>query len=470
MKMKKLAVAAITATASSVALAETSQMPTISVPEVENVKMVQAANRLVTITYELTQDAVVTLDIQTNANTSAAADDPGWTSIGGEAVSVAVGDVWKKCSGKTTYTITWQADQAWPGKDGNGFKIAANGARARVTAWPLDNTPDYMVVDISAGAKPNTQRYYPAVEFLPGGLFGRDEYRTTQIVMRKIMAKNVTWTMGSTSAEEKRSKVEKREDTHEVTLDHNYYIGVFEVTQSQWALIQINNQFPSSFNNPQYRSMRPVEKLCYNEIRNNDGTSTTANMEYDWPNPPNPSSFLGLLRSKTGIDFDLPGEAQWEFAARAGNGATKWGNGTGISNEDTDENLDKYGRYQRNGGKIAPGYTDPPSNCGPENGTAIVGTYDKNDWGLYDMAGNVYEWCLDWFEDDILTFKGNVNIDLENCQKTLSGNVGSTRVRRSGTWHTAAGPCRPAYRNSCAPNMRNDYPGGFRLVCTAGLQ
>ena len=86
------------------------------------------------------------------------------------------------------------------------------------------------------------------------------------------------------------------------------------------------------------------------------------------------------------------------------------------------------------------------------------------------MAGNVYEWCLDWFEDDILTFKGNVNIDLENCQKTLSGNVGSTRVRRSGTWHTAAGPCRPAYRNSCAPNMRNDYPGGFRLVCTAGLQ
>ena len=467
MKMKKLALAAITA-ASSVALAETTETPAVSVPEVGNVKMVQAANRLVTITYTLTQDAVVTLDIQTNANLKAEADDPGWTSIGGEAVSVAVGDVWKKCSGKSTYTITWQADQAWPGKDGNGFKIAANGARARVTAWPLDNTPDYMVVDISAAAKPNTQRYYPAVEFLPGGLFGRDEYRTTQIVMRKIMAKNVEWTMGSTTAEEKRSNVEKREDTHVVMLDRNYYIGVFEVTQSQWALIQINNQFPSVFNNPQYRSMRPVEKLCYNEIRNS--SDITANSDYNYPNDPNPDSFLGLLRAKTRIDFDLPSEAQWEFAARAGNGDTKWGNGTGILNADTDVNLDKYGRYQRNGGKLLPNYADPPSDCGPENGTAIVGSYDKNDWGLYDMAGNVYEWCLDWFEDDISTFNGKVNIDSSDSQKTLSGNSGSTRVRRSGTWHAAASSSRPAYRKSCAPNLRNDYPGGFRLVCTAGLQ
>lgn len=467
MKMKKLAVAAITAAASSVALAETSQTSTISVPEVENVKMVQAANRLVTITYELTQDAVVTLDIQTNANTSAAADDPGWTSIGGEAVSVAVGDVWKKCSGKTTYTITWQADQAWPGKDGNGFKIAANGARARVTAWPLDNTPDYMVVDISAGAKPNTQRYYPAVEFLPGGLFGRDEYRTTQIVMRKIMAKNVTWTMGSTSDETWRS-TSGSEDTHRVMLTNNYYIGVFEVTQTQWSLIQSKREWPSNFKNIEYRAKRPVEKVSYNEIRNNSGDDNVANPDYDWPISPNENSFLGLLRSRTGIDFDLPSETQWEFAARAGNGDAKWGDGSRIMNVNEDRNLDRLGRHVYNGGKIN-GTDEPSSVCTAENGTAEVGSYDKNSWGLYDMHGNVYEWCLDWYETDIKDNYGKVNINPDAPSQTLSGAGGTKRVKRGGTWWTDSSKARPAYRTSAEPTTR-DKGEGFRLACTAGLQ
>ena len=78
MNIKQLTLAAIAA-ATGAALA--------AVPEVSNVTMTQAANRLVTITYQLTEAAVVTLDIQTNANTSAAANDPGWTSIGGEAVT-----------------------------------------------------------------------------------------------------------------------------------------------------------------------------------------------------------------------------------------------------------------------------------------------------------------------------------------------------------------------------------------------
>ena len=448
------------------ALAVTAGTAMAAMPEVSNVVMKQADNRLVTITYELSAPAVVTLDIQTNANTQALADDPGWTSIGGEIVCNAQGDVWKKVSGKETYTITWQADRYWAGKDGNGFKIAANGARARVTAWPLDNTPDYMVVDISAAAQPDTQRYYTSTNFLPGGLLGNDDYRTTCIVMRKIMAKDVTWTMGSTSDESKRSTAPKREDTHMVQLDRNYYIGVFEVTQSQWALIR--NTYPSVYVNPEYRAMRPVEKLSYNAIRNS--SDNTANSEFDYPADPNPDSFLGLLRTRTRIDFDLPSEAQWEFASRAGNGATKWGNGTGILNADKDENLDKYGRYQRNGGKLTPDWADPAVDCGPENGTAIVGSYEPNDWGLYDMAGNVYEWCLDWFEDDITNFKGKVNIDENDSGKTLSGAAGSTRVRRGGTWHAASSACRPAYRNSCLPSKANDYPGGFRLVCPVEIQ
>jgi formylglycine-generating enzyme required for sulfatase activity len=197
-----------------------------------------------------------------------------------------------------------------------------------------------MVVDISAGAKPNTQRYYPAVEFLPGGLFGRDEYRTTQIVMRKIMAKNVTWTMGSTSDETWRS-TSGSEDTHRVMLTNNYYIGVFEVTQTQWSLIQSKREWPSNFKNIEYRAKRPVEKVSYNEIRNNSGDDNVANPDYDWPIAPNENSFLGLLRSQTGIDFDLPSETQWEFAARAGNGDAKWGDGSRIMNVNEDRNLDR---------------------------------------------------------------------------------------------------------------------------------
>ncbi len=428
---------------------------TAAVPEVSDATMTQAADRLVTITYSLTDaPAVITLDIQTN-NTQGT-----WTSIGGANIQNVTGDVWKKVE-TGNHTIQWRPDLSWP-----DHKIADGGARAVVTAWALDNTPDYMVVDISAAAQPNTQKYYPSVEFLPGGLLGNDDYRTTKLVMRKIMAKNVTWTMGSTALESLNRNA-TREATHQVTLDNNFYIGVFEVTQDQWALIQIDRPTPAYYNNASYRSMRPVEQVSYNEIRN-AANSATANTAYDWPNDPNPGSFLGLLRTKTGIDFDLPSEAQWEFAARAGNGSTKWGNGSGIVNTDTDGNLNSLGRYQRNGGK--PGSSDPAASVNADNATAIVGSYSPNDWGLYDMHGNVWEWCLDWREDDITSFNGRVNIDSSDPSKTLSGVSGSGRVGRGGAWNAGAGYCRPAYRDADDPSSQRLKIYGFRVLCTAGLQ
>ena len=445
-----------------------------AIPEVSNVTMEQAQNRRVTITYQLADaPAVVTLDIQTNANTSAAADDPGWTSIGGQIICNARGDVWRTvgnglAEGQTfSGTITWHPDKSWPGPDGNGFKIAANGARARVTAWPIDNTPDYMAVDVSAAAQPGTQTYYPAADFVPGGVTN-GLYKTTTLLMRKIMAKDVKWTMGSTTLETKRNAT--REATHQVTLTNNYYIGVFPVTQTQWDLIQPSRSAPSYYNNAADRAMRPVEQVCYNEIRN-AANSTTANTAYDWPADPNPSSFLGKLRTKTGIDFDLPSEAQWEFAARAGNGDTKWGDGSGILNSDADANLDKLGRYQRNGGQVLSGssYANPAQSCGATNGTAIVGSYAPNDWGLYDTAGNVWEWCLDWHADDITAHGGKVNIDPATPANTLSGASGASRVKRGGGLGSAAGYCRPAFRSRDAPSDRNGNPG-FRLLCSAGLQ
>ena len=422
-------------------------------PQISNVRLAQnCISRRVTVQYDLDEAAVVTMDVLTNG-----------VSIGGANIQAVMGDCFKKVSAGNNHVVTWDPYLSWP-----DHKFGAGVVSVRMTAWALDNTPDYMVVDVSSAAQPDTQTYYPSAEFLPGGLLSNQNYRTTKLVMRKIMAKDVEWTMGSTTLETQRNAT--REATHQVTLTNNYYIGVFPVTQTQWDLIQPSRSAPSYYNNAADRAMRPVEQVCYNEIRN-AANSTTANTAYDWPADPNPSSFLGKLRTKTGIDFDLPSEAQWEFAARAGNGDTKWGDGSGILNSDADANLDKLGRYQRNGGQVLSGssYANPAQSCGATNGTAIVGSYAPNDWGLYDTAGNVWEWCLDWYADDITAHGGKVNIDPATPANTLSGASGANRVSRGGSWFYAAGICRPAFRSRDPPSNRLSYTG-FRVLCSAGLR
>ena len=230
MNMKSILCAAA---ASSAMLAMASDTP-----EVSNVTMSQASfGRKVTITYELSNapnGAVVTLDVQTNKTGAVTANDADWVSIGGEAVCNAQGAVWRKVTsadadGQGKYTITWRPDRSW---EGHKVELANGGARAVVTAWALDNPPDYMVVDVSSAAQPNTQKYYPAVDFLPGGILENPDYRTGMLVLRKIMAKDVTWMMGSTTLEGGAARNATREATHQVTLTNNYYFGVFPVTQA----------------------------------------------------------------------------------------------------------------------------------------------------------------------------------------------------------------------------------------------
>lgn len=417
MNIKKITVAALAVT--------TTATLTAAVPEVSGATMVQDMNRLVTITYSLADaSAVVTLDVQTNYTENGATK---WASIGGAAVANAQGDVWKQIDAGS-HTITWRPDLSWP-----DHKIADGGARAVVTAWALDNTPDYMVVDISSTATAATPRkYYPGADYLPGGILGNPDYRTTKLVMRKIMAKDVEWTMGSV-AEENRSS--SREATHLVKLTDNYYIGVFEFTQAQWALIQTARQRPSYC---AYTGDRPVEQVCYNEIRRAANDAVVSGGTY--PDAPYASSFLDLLNTKTGLDFDLPSESQWEFAARAGNGDGKWGDGSAISSE----TAALVGRY----------------NKGASDGTASVGSYRPNSWGLYDMHGNVAEWCLDGFTENISSLNGAVN----------TSDPWNRRIIRGGCWWDGSYlKLRSAYRDGADPAVRSNG-NGFRVVCTAGLK
>ena len=426
-------------------------------PEVSGVDMIQSSSsRLVTITYTLANaPAVVTLDIETNCVVDG---ETVWTSIGGQAVCNAQGAVWRKVvaddlNGEGKAVITWRPDLSWP-----DHKIAAGGARAVVTAWALDNTPDYMVVDIFEGAAQNSQKYYPAADFLPGGLLSNDSYRTSAIVMRKIMAKGVPWTMGSPETESGRTSYSER--PHIVTLTNNYYIGVFEMTQAQWGCLPTNRKSPSCHTNMVGRSLRPVENVCFNEIRLSN--TATENLAYEWPADPNTASFLGLLRTRTGLDFDLPSDAQWEFAARAGNGTGKWGDGTAYTSDTNCTNLNHLGRNAYNGGKVFDGenYTNSKYDCTVENGTAICGTYVPNSWGIYDMHGNVAEWCLDWYVHNNVSLGGAVN--------TTKPASEAARVRRGAHCHNGASSCRLAARSSDAANTRY-YQIGFRVVCRAGL-
>lgn len=419
------------------------------VPSVSNVQMSQAQDRTVTITYKLANaPAIVTLDIQTNAT------DGSWVSIGGENISgvlsgVPKGDVWKVVDGDDgdTHTITWRPDRsAWVEN-----RVAANGARAVVTAWATNAAPDYMVFDLAATSGQRVS-YYPGEAFLPGGLLTNPDYRTTRLVMRKIPANGAIFTMGSVA---EGGRVAANEMTHSAMLNNDYYIGVFEVTQSQWTQVMGSN--PSTFTKE--GTMRPVERVSYQMIRTIVGSEAYAK---DVPSTPCEGSFMAVLRalSDGAIDFDLPCESEWEYACRAGNGEGYWGDGNVIE-------IDKYvpGRYlysQADSTITMDGETPPANaqNIPPENATAIVGSYAKNKFGLFDMHGNVAEWCIDQYKE---------NISADNGAPIMNGGTERRHILRGGYWSLKSGATRSAYRLQTVYN-KNMSMYGFRVKCTTGAK
>ncbi len=280
---------------------------------------------------------------------------------------------------------------------------------------------DYLVIDLSEGPSAAT---YP-VSYLasaPGGGWS-DTYKTTKLVLRQLPAATNAFTMGSPGGELGRYADETQ---HAVTLSQGFYVCVFEVPQRQWE--RVMGTWPSYFNNASYRDTRPVEQVSYHAVR-----GSTAGAGWPDSNSVDASSFLGLLRAKTGLAFDLPTESQWEYACRAGT-TTALNSGYNLSSTGSDARMAEVGRYSYNGGS-------PNTQAGTTSeGSAKVGSYLPNAWGLYDMHGNVVEWCLDWYG----SYPGAVN-DL------MGASSGSARVGRGGGWGAYARDCRCAYRRNFTP-------------------
>jgi len=198
---------------------------------------------------------------------------------------------------------------------------------------------------------------------------------------------------------------------------------------------------PSYFTQGTHAPTRPVEQVSWNMVRG--GT---------WPGgTPTGTTFMGKLQSKAGLAFDLPTEAQWEYACRAS--TTKaLNNNTNLQSTEQDPNMDILGRYFYNGGS---NYTSDAVS----GGSAACGSSLVNQWGLYDMHGNVWEWCLDWYA----AYSG----DATDPEGPATTPAWPRRVLRSGAWIYEASRCRSAYRYL----NTTDYASsryGFRVALPAG--
>ncbi len=232
------------------------------------------------------------------------------------------------------------------------------------------------------------------------------------VTLEMMPIKAGTFMMGSPTSEQGRYD---NETQHRVTLTKDFYIGKYEVTQEQWKAVMGNN--PSSFKGDK----RPVENVSWNDAQ----------------------EFIKKLNqmgvAPAGMKFRLPSEAEWEYACRAGTN-TRFSFGDSVST-----------------GKM--NYSWLVTEWNFYGSTKDVGSYAPNAWGLYDMHGNVYEWCEDWYGG----YSGGAETDPKGGPAS-----GDYRVLRGGCWYDYARYCRSASRGGDAPSSRNYYIG-FRLVCSAEL-
>lgn len=292
---------------------------------------------------------------------------------------------------------------------------------------------DYLVIDLSGG--PGASNYPVSYRAKPPPGGWTQEHKTTKLVLRRIPSG--TFRMGSPANELGR---EWDEQPRTVTLTKDYYLGIFPVTQRQWE--RVMGTWPSYYRNPDYRDTRPVENVSYYEVRENPNNSA---YEPNWPQSArvHPDSFMGRLRARTGLSsLDLPTEAQWERACRGGT-TTALNSGQNLTGVFECTNLAVLGRYI--GNLPSPG-SSSSGDVDLSSGTGQVGVFTPNAYGLFDMHGNVYEWCLDWHEDFHAPTRDPKGRDW-----------GVARVIRGGQFKSSSAQCRSAHRFASYALRHSEY-------------
>ena len=222
-----------------------------------------------------------------------------------------------------------------------------------------------------------------------------------------VFVRGGDFTMGCTS-EQSNDCYDDEKPAHQVSIS-DFYICKYEVTQAHWRVVM--GDYPSYFKGDSL----PVENVSWNEVQ----------------------EFISRLNNLSGKQYRLPTEAEWEFAARGGNSSKGY-------RYSGDNDIDAVAWYWNN---------IPSQTRGEEGyGTQPTGLKSPNELGLYDMSGNVLEWCEDWYGgyDDAI-------------QTDPTGPVsGSYRVVRGGSWNSGEQGASVSYRGFISPDLRHNYLG-FRL-------
>ena len=389
----------------------------------------------VTISYRLVgAPAIVTIDIQTNTLADASGQ---WVSVGGEHLRHMVGAVNRV--NKTLDGISevyWNPHKEWTDDEPRFVQQV----KAIVTAWPTNNPPPYMAIDLQ---NPSNVFFYASREAIPGG-DTNDQYKTSWMLMRKIPAANVIWWMGTESGHRA-----------QVALTEDYYCGIYELTQAQYRKFMSS----ASYSPVVTGDKLPVCGTRYDAVRGN----LSPIGGHRWPDDGHAvGNALEKLRKATGVEFDFPTEAQWEFACKAGT------------------TLDYGGAAIGDVAWYAGNWTEDTTISANE--VHEVGLKNPNAYGLYDMHGNVWEVCLEGLVDYRTSWlaawvPGSAPlIDPTNATNVpdkatwTDSFVGRYFVHKGGGYTSNAEDCRAGIWRAAADwnDVRTyDHLRGFRFVAPA---
>ena len=378
------------------------------------------ASHALRVSYDLANEndepAYITLDVQTNG-----------VSIGWDKFRTLSGDVTKSAAPHpiacgTGRALTWNAPADWSGNLGDNATVVVSAHYTNA----IGRIPGvYLKIDVSGGA--GAASYPVTYSFVGPDMTDAAKPWAKDFIWLRCLGTG-SFQMGSPAGGE--TGRQSNEVLHGVTFSKPFYVGVFEVTEYQYR--QVMGALPPGLTTAK-GDAKCVTQCSYNLLR---GTA------HSWPTSSDvgADTFLGRLRAKTGLAFDLPTEAQWEYACRAGVQAALHNGKAATANAEASSHWLRYIAW----------FT---GNRGGSAGPAEVGSKAPNNWLLYDMTGNGYELVLDWYAADVSAY----SLD------PVGPATGTQRILRGGAYDADYNWCRSAFRLGWNPASTHQALG-FRLA------